>query len=156
MHANFLAVLVVLLSLTLGMLLELFSTPMLDAPWLLVLLVFWSLYLPSVAGIGLAWIVGLFLDAASATPLGSHALIFTLASALTLGARRLLLTYSVVQQGLWVAFIALSQQVALALVSPQEANAVSSFAQVALSSVLVWLALHTLLHRWLRARVSAD
>ena len=154
MRANLLLVLVVVLSLILGMLLELLPLSSLlhgwVAPWLLILVVFWSLHLPALLGVGTAWIIGLFCDAATSAPLGSHALIFTLASALTLGARRLLLSYSVMQQAFWMALIALAQHGALMLISGQGANSLFAFVQVALSSMLAWVVLHVLFYRWLR------
>ena len=121
------------------------------APWLLIMVVFWSLHIPAIAGIGVAWIAGVLLDAASAAPLGTHALIFTLASALTLAARRLLLALSVVQQALWMALLALMQQGILALILPSASSDMFVFVQTGASSVALWLLLHVLFNRWIRA-----
>ncbi len=149
---------IVATSLLLAMLLELLPLFQLFqgwvAPWLLVMVVFWSLHRPAILGIGVAWLTGLLLDAANATPLGTHALIFTLASALTLAARRLLLAFSVVQQVLWVVLMAFMQQGILAIISPYgiySPSSVLSFVQTGTGSMLLWILLHLMRLRWLKA-----
>jgi rod shape-determining protein MreD len=145
-------------SLLLAMLLELIPLPLglnaWRAPWLLVMVVFWSLYLPAVVGIGVAWIAGIFMDAASSAPLGTHALVFTLASALTLAARRLLLTFSVLQHALWMAALSLMQYGILRLILP--ASASSGLLQTVFSAALFWVALHLVLAPWLRTRLRTS
>ncbi len=152
--------LMVALSLLLTMLLELIPLPLaLDlnpwrAPWLLVMVVFWILYLPAAIGIGVAWLAGLFLDAASSAPLGTHALVFTLASALTLAARRLLLTFSVIQQAIWIAALSIMQHGILLLILPS--TGLSGMLQSALSAGLFWLALHFVLYPWVLPRLRTN
>ncbi|HES76014.1 MAG TPA: rod shape-determining protein MreD [bacterium] len=150
-------ILMMLSSLLLALLLELLPLPHAlnawRAPWLLVTVVFWSLQLPAVAGIGTAWIAGLFLDAASAAPLGTHALIFTLASALSLALRRLLLTLSVFQQAIWMAALSVAQYGILLLLLPSAGT--SGLLQTALSAALFWIALHAVLYPWVRPRLRA-
>ena len=140
-------------SLILALLLELIPLPSELNPWralwLLVMVVFWVLYLPSMMGIGLAWSAGLFLDAASSTPLGTHALIFTLASALTLAARRLLLTFSVFQQAVWVAVLSLMQYGILLLLLPSAG--LSGVVNTTITAAILWVLLHLVLYRRLRA-----
>jgi rod shape-determining protein MreD len=149
--------LMVVLSLLLTMLLELIPLPLAlnlnpwRAPWLLVMVMFWILYLPTVIGIGVAWITGLFLDATSAAPLGTHALVFTVASALTLAARRLLLTFSVIQQAIWIAALSIIQHGILLLILPS--TGLSGMLQSALSAGLFWLALHFVLFPWVGPRL---
>jgi len=149
--------LMVVFSLLLTLLLELIPLPLsLDinpwrAPWLLVMVMFWVVYLPNAIGIGAAWIAGLFLDATSAAPLGTHALIFTLASALTLAARRLLLTFSVIHQALWMAALSMMQYGILLLILPS--TGLSGMFQSALSAGLFWLALHFVLYPWVRPKL---
>ncbi len=152
--------LMVLFSLLLTMLLELIPLPLtlnLHAwrePWLLAIVIFWVLYLPTAVGIGLAWFVGLLLDAANAAPLGTHALIFTVASALTLAARRLLLTFSVIQQALWIAALSVMQYVILLLLLPS--TGLSNMLQSALAAALFWLALHFVLYPWVQSRLRTN
>ncbi len=139
-------------SLILALLLELIPLPSelsaWRAPWLLVMVVFWVLYLPSMMGIGLAWSAGLFLDAANSTPLGTHALIFTLASALTLATRRLLLTFSVFQQAVWVAVLSLMQYGILSLLLPSAG--LFGVVNTTITAALLWVLLHLVLYRRLQ------
>jgi len=152
--------LMVAFSLLLSMLLELTPLPLAlnlnpwRAPWLLVMVVFWILYLPAAIGIGVAWLAGLFLDAASAAPLGTHAFVFTVASALTLAARRLLLTFSVIQQAIWMAALSMMQYGILLLLLP--ATGLSGILQSALTAGLFWLALHFVLYPWVRPRLRTN
>lgn len=124
------------------------------APWLLVMVMFWILYLPTVIGIGVAWVAGLFLDVANSAPLGTHALVFTLASALTLAARRLLLTLSVLQQAIWMAALSMIQYGVLQLILPS--TGLPGMFQSALSAGLFWLALYFVLYPWVRPRLRTN
>ena len=148
------------LSLFLTLLLELIPLPVelnlnpWRAPWLLVMVMFWVLYLPTLMGLGVAWIAGLFLDATNAAPLGTHALIFTLASALTLAARRLLLTFSMIQQALWMAVMSMMQHGILLLILPS--TGLSGLLQSAVSAGLFWLALHVVLYPWVKPRLRTN
>jgi rod shape-determining protein MreD len=152
--------LMVAFSLLLTMLLELIPLPLAlginpwRAPWLLVMVMFWIVYRPTVIGIGVAWIAGLFLDATSAAPLGTHALIFTLASALTLAARRLLLTFSVIHQALWMTALSMMQYGILLLILPS--TELSGMFQSAFSAGLFWLALHFVLYPWIQSRLRPN
>lgn len=150
--------LMVLGSLILALLFELIPLPLelnpWRAPWLLVMVVFWVLYLPGMMGIGLAWGAGLFMDAASGTPLGTHALIFTLASALTLAARRLLLTFSVLKQAAWIAALSFMQYGILSLLLPSAG--LSGVLSTTITAALLWVLLHFVLFRRLQARLRAD
>lgn len=168
MHNNLGLWSLVIASLLLGLLLELLPLPATfadwRAPWLLVVVAFWGVHLPVVGGIGLAWMSGLLLDAACATPLGSHALVFTLASALTLAARRLLLAFSILQQALWVALLSMMQQGILSmmqqgillLIAPMGSGAAQPFWQAGLSAALFWMLLHGLLYHWTQPRIAVD
>jgi rod shape-determining protein MreD len=120
------------------------------------LVLFWCLHLPSVAGIGLAWIAGLLFDAASGAPLGSHALIFTLATALTLAAQRLLLTLSVIQQALWVAILVLFQQLMLLLLLPAGIGTLSLVGYLipALIALVLWPLIHFVLSSLVRRNTT--
>jgi len=149
--------LMVAFSLLLSMLLEMIPLPVAltwRTPWLLVMVMFWVLYLPTAIGLGVAWIAGLLLDAASAAPLGTHALIFTVASALTLAARRLLVTFSVIQQALWMAGLSMMQYGILLLILPS--TELSGMFQSALAAALFWVGLHFLFYPWVRPQLRAS
>lgn len=154
--------LTVFVSLALGLILQLIPLPAAwntwHAPWLVMLVLFWCLHLPSVAGIGLAWVTGLLLDAASGSPLGSHALIFTLVAAITIAAQRLLLTLSVIQQALWVALLVLFQQIILLLLLPTGlptylgAQSLTAYFSPALMALVLWPVLHLVLFSWVHRK----
>ena len=150
--------LMVVFSLLLAMLFELVALPHdlspWRAPWLLVMVVFWGLQLPSVVGVGVAWVAGLLLDAATSAPLGTHALIFTLASALTFAARRLLMTFSVLQQSVWMAALSLMQYGILLLILP--ATNTTGLLHTTLSAALFWILLHAVLYPVVRPRLRVD
>lgn len=46
--------------------------------WLMLVLICWSLILPSKVSVGIAWLSGIFLDILENSMLGEHALIFTI------------------------------------------------------------------------------
>ena len=55
----------------------------LSPSWVFILVIFWTIYYPSVFGIGAAWSAGLFMDVWTAEVLGKHALFFLLTSFIT-------------------------------------------------------------------------
>jgi rod shape-determining protein MreD len=109
-------------------------------PWLLLTVLFWAIRRPDTVGMSIAWIAGLILDVALGSPLGTHALLFTLATTMTLVAQRMLLALSMIQQALWVAFLTLLQQAFLLLMdghASAEKLMLMSLAP-ALSALLAW------------------
>ncbi|MGC9457948.1 MAG: rod shape-determining protein MreD [Halothiobacillaceae bacterium] len=76
--------------------------------WLLLVVLFWSIERPERVGLVLAWSMGLLLDIGTHALLGSNALLFVLAAALTLGLQRLLKPTSIMQQGLYVCGLTLA------------------------------------------------
>ena len=123
-------------------------------PWLLVVVVFWVLHLPGSVGIGTAWSAGLVMDVVNGAPLGSHALVFTLAGVLTLAARRLLLAFSVLQQALWVAALGLMQYGILSLLLPS--TAISGLVSTMLTAALLWTLLQLLFYRRIQGRFQIE
>ena len=109
--------LIILLSLLIALGLELLPLPAgwgsWQPPWLFLTVLFWGIQRPDTVGMSIAWVTGLILDVAVSSPLGTHALLFTLATALTLVAQRMLLALSMIQQALWVAGLTLLQQILL-------------------------------------------
>jgi rod shape-determining protein MreD len=51
--------------------------------WLLIMVIYWSLVTPRVAGLAFAWICGLLIDVTTGAVLGEHALAFLLVGFLT-------------------------------------------------------------------------
>lgn len=97
----------ILLSLLLALVVELLPLPPLLAelqpPWLLLVVLYWSVLQPAALGMSGAWLMGLVLDVVLPAPLGSHAALFTLTVTPMLALQRLIRTLPVAQQALWVA-----------------------------------------------------
>lgn len=105
------SLMLIAVSLLAALMLELFPLPSMlqfwQPPWLLLTVLFWSLHQPGFMGLTAAWGAGLVLDGALGSPLGMHALLFTLAATLTLATQRLLLALPMIQQALWGALLTL-------------------------------------------------
>lgn len=89
-------------------------------PWLpdmiAVVLLFWSVYQPQRVGMGTAFLLGLFIDVHQGTPMGLHALAYTVLSFFALALNRRLLWFSLPWQALQVLpLFALVQLIELAL-----------------------------------------
>jgi len=99
--------LAVLFSLLLALVVELQPFPQsiaqLQPPWLLLVVLYWSILQPAALGMTGAWLAGLLLDTLQPSPLGTHAALFTLAVTPLLALQRLLRTLPVAQQALWIA-----------------------------------------------------
>ncbi len=85
MNSNPLIIIYAVSTMILGMVLESLellwgSWAFLAPSWVFVFLLFWSSYYPSIFGVGMAWVLGLLMDAWLSTPLGQHALLFLLAN----------------------------------------------------------------------------
>lgn len=141
------------LSLLLALLVELLPFPQplaqLQPPWLLLVVLYWSLLQPAILGMAGAWLMGLVLDTIQSSPLGTHAALFTLVVTPVLALQRLLRVLPVIQQALWIAGLVFLYEVGeLWLEGPLSANRVSphDFLPV-ISTLIVWPLLRVLLHR---------
>jgi len=70
--------------------------------WVLLVLVYWSMALPTRIGVGIAWIMGLLLDVTYDALLGQHALAMALVIFLTLNLHQRLRIFPVWQQAIVV------------------------------------------------------
>lgn len=68
--------------------------------WLLLVLVYWSMAIPTRVGVGVAWIMGLLLDVAYDDLLGQHALALAIVIFLTLNLHQRLRIFPVWQQAI--------------------------------------------------------
>lgn len=68
--------------------------------WVLLVLVYWSMAIPSRIGVGIAWIMGLFLDVTYDALLGQHALALAIVIFLTLNLHQRLRIFPVWQQAI--------------------------------------------------------
>ena len=70
--------------------------------WMLLVVLYWYIQAPERVGLVTAWFMGILLDISTGALLGSNALLFTLAAALTLSLQRLLKPTSLMQQALYI------------------------------------------------------
>lgn len=100
------------LSLTLALLFNLLPWPDLrGVPDLLALVIaFWCIHQPRRMGIGIAWLLGLVMDAANGTLIGQHALAYTVIAFGAQWLHRRILWFPIWQQALHVLFLLLASQ----------------------------------------------
>lgn len=79
--------------------------------WVMLVLIYWSLALPQRLGVGLAWIIGLWTDAATASLLGQHALVYAVAAFICVRFHTRLRIFPLSQQMLLVLAFLLAAQV---------------------------------------------
>lgn len=78
--------------------------------WILMVLIFWAMTLPETVNVGIAWIVGIFLDVLESTLLGEHALALTLVTYLVVRMHSRLYMFPVLQQSLCIFLFVLLYQ----------------------------------------------
>lgn len=76
-------------------------------PWVLLTLLYWSMTLPHRVGVGVAWLTGLFVDAATGAVLGQHALGYAITVYLMLRLHAQMRSFPLLQQAVSVAFLLL-------------------------------------------------
>ena len=81
--------------------------------WVLMILIYWAMMEPERVNVGVAWIVGIFLDVLEGTLLGEHALALTIVVYFVVRMHAQLRMYSILQQALWVFLFSLLYQVIL-------------------------------------------
>ena len=120
--------------------------------WLLLVVIFWSLYRPAQAGLLYAWVAGLLLDVATNGLLGLNALMFTLTAFLVLSLRQRLgvaplLSQALLVAGLTLAYLMISlwiEGVATDLVS------MATYLSRALSNLAAWPVIYFILSQLAR------
>lgn len=81
--------------------------------WLLLILIYWIMWAPYRVNVGVAWLVGIFLDVLNGTLLGEHALAMTVVAYVVARMHTRLRMFSLLQQGLSVFFFVLLYQLTL-------------------------------------------
>lgn len=81
--------------------------------WILLVLIYWTMLVPHRVNVGVAWLVGLFLDVLNGTLLGEHALAMALPIYLVARMHSRLNMFPLLQQGLIVFFLVLVYQFTL-------------------------------------------
>lgn len=79
--------------------------------WLALIIVFWAVHQPRRMGIGLAWVLGLVMDAANGALLGQHAFAYSLLAFGSMAISRRMLWFSPWSQALHVFLLLLGGQV---------------------------------------------
>lgn len=82
--------------------------------WVALVLIYWCMALPQRVGVGVAWVVGIFMDALTGTLIGEHALTLTVVAFITLKLHQRIRLYPVWQQSITVLILlALNQLLTL-------------------------------------------
>ena len=84
--------------------------------WAALVLVFWCIHQPRKMGIGLAWMLGVVMDAANGALLGQHALAYSILAFASLALSRRVLWFPIWPQALHVFLLLLSCQVLMVLI----------------------------------------
>lgn len=105
---------VIALSFVVAMMLTMLPLPdwaeYLRPEWVTMVLIYWCMALPSRVGVGIGWLMGLFLDVIHGAVLGQYALALALIAYFTLTLHRRLRVYPLMQQSLVVMMLILLQQ----------------------------------------------
>ena len=120
--------------------------------WLLLVVIFWSLYRPAQVGLLYAWTAGLMLDVATNGLLGLNALMFTLTAFLVLSLRQRLSVAPLLSQALLVAGFSLLYLMASLWVEGVATDLASMavYLSRALSNLAAWPVIYFLLSRLAR------
>lgn len=78
--------------------------------WVTLVLIYWCMALPERIGVGIAWIVGLFLDVLHGAVIGQYAMALVVVALLTLKFHQRIRLYPIWQQALLVMIFVLLQQ----------------------------------------------
>ena len=78
--------------------------------WVALVLTFWCIHQPRKIGIGIAWIMGLLVDAGNGALLGQHALAYAVLAFAAVGLHRRILWFSLWQQATHVLVLLLASQ----------------------------------------------
>lgn len=111
------------------------------------LLVFWAVQAPRKMGLGLAWVLGLVMDAQQGVLLGEHALVYSLLTFGAVSLHRRLMGFSVAGQSLHLLGLFLAALLVGALIQwLAEGTPLSSWLVVqSIANTLGWLVAHRIL-----------
>lgn len=105
------------LTIAVGLMLDLLPLPTaiqaFRPPWTLLILVYWTLAIPSRVGVVIAWTVGLLQDVLQGTLMGAHAIAFALAAYLTIQLYQRLRNVPIWQQAITVLILLLAVRLIL-------------------------------------------
>jgi rod shape-determining protein MreD len=123
--------------------------------WVALVLIYWCMALPNLVGVGVAWLLGLLVDAAKGALLGQHALGFAITAYITIYLHQRVRVYPLSQQIFVVGFILLPYMSLTLWVKGIRGEAPHTWLYWAplLSSMLLWPFVFMLL-RALRRHIS--
>lgn len=78
--------------------------------WATMVLIYWCMALPQRVGVGIGWVVGLFLDVIHGALLGQYAMALAVVAYITISLHQRLRIYPIMQQALIVLLLILLQQ----------------------------------------------
>lgn len=122
--------------------------------WVLLVLIYWHLTHPSRVGVGVAWLTGLFVDAAQFSLLGEHALKYVLVVLLVGYFRHRMVRFTWLQQALLIFIMLLASVLIEAITATVLGRNVVFFSLLAMPLVgaLLWPAFQYFMHRLFQAR----
>lgn len=109
--------------------------------WVVVVLIYWVVALPHRVGLGVAWLVGFFLDVLEGSLLGLNALALTLIAYMVMSLYQRLRMFTFLQQGLTVLIlVGIYQLLCFWIMAVTDHNTADdlSFLAGAVTSALVW------------------
>lgn len=123
--------------------------------WILLVMIYWAMIIPTQVGVGVAWIVGILFDLLSGTLLGEHALAFVAVIYFVSRMHIRLCMYPMLQQGLSVLVFVFQYQFILYCIQGFIGELPSSplYWLSAVTSMLLWPWLFVLMRdcrRWFR------
>ena len=123
--------------------------------WVLLVLMYWAMTMPYRVGVGIAWLMGLFVDLLNGTVLGEHALAFTIVIYVVSRLHLRLSMYPFIQQAFSVCCFVLLYQFILYCIQGflGELPASNLFWMSSVTSTLLWPWLYVLMRdcrRWFR------
>lgn len=121
-------------------------------PWVLLVLLFWTLILPGRLSINLAWTLGILLDVLHGTLLGEHALALSVVTYIAARMSNQLRMFSLFQQGISVFFMVIFYQFILYCIQGFLGDLPEGWQYwlPAIPSVLLWPWAFTMMRDWYR------
>lgn len=135
---------IILLSFIVAFILSMVPLPqMLQAirpEFVLIVLIYWCIALPSRIGVGIGWLAGLVFDVSSDALLGQHALTFALIAYLAITLHQRIRIFPIWQQGLTIFVLLMLQGTIILWIKGMlgDAPAISVFMLPAISTGLFW------------------
>jgi rod shape-determining protein MreD len=118
--------------------------------WVLMVVIFWAMFFPERINVGIAWVIGIFLDVMAGTLLGEHALAITLVVYFVVKLHTRLRMYPLLQQGFSIFTLTLLYQFILFCIQGFLGNLPSTWLywSASVTSMLLWPWIFSILHNY--------